>query len=278
MEIPFEYREAVDTYEPIVFEGLKLYPVKVREYEDFLIARSAISFVQQTLPVRYMSMPLLSAFYAVEYDNRQNGKEADGHFARALLFLSLALRLDEGEPTKRRVQDLARRILVAKEDPSMLRGIVVRQDGAEHKITPILFQRMRPILAAQNGIKLESDDANPELLEAERDIAEANGPEMDYSVSSLVTAVATLDRRDEKEIYDWPILKLDRRRHAYERLLGFLIYGFASATGAQFKGGNPVPSPFFDRVETESIALVDMTQVVGNNQINISNEHPEQKE
>lgn len=275
MDIPFEYREAVDTYEPITFEGIRLYPVTMREYEDYLLARSAISFVQQALPVRYLSMPLLSAFYALDYNNRQEGKGPAGYFAKALLFLALSLKLFPQETTKRKVQEMAKRILVSKDNPSVLKAIVVTQDGTDYKITPILFQRMRPILAAQNGIELESDDANPELLEAERDIAEANTPKMDYSVTTLVTSVAVFDKREEKEVYDWPVLKLERRRQAYERMLDYLIYGFAMATGAKFKGGNPVPSAFFDRLKTDSAALVDLTSVVGNAQINVSEGAPE---
>lgn len=277
MEIPFEYQEAINTYEPIIFEGIRLFPLEVREYEQFLIARPAISFVQQSLPVRYLSMPLLSAYYAMEFSNQEEGRESDGMFARALLFLALSMRLYQGQTVKQKVQEMAKRILVAKDNPSVLKGIVVEQGGKEHKITPILFQRMRQILAEQNGIKLESEDANPELLEAERDIAEANGHKLDYSISSLVTAVATFDKCEERDVYGWPILKLERRRQAYERLFDYFIFGIAAASGTRFKGGNPVPSAFFDRAEKESTALVDMSSVVGTNQVSIGQGLPTQE-
>lgn len=269
-EIPLQYQEAVDTYEPIDFEGIKLFPITVREHRLFTNARPAIDFLQQSLPVRYLSMPLLSAFYAMDVDNYNEGRPSDGLFARSLLFLILALRYRPDLSAEERLDEFAEGILTSAEDHSVLKGIVFEMDGVEHKITPVQFQRMRPVLAAQNGIELLSTDANPELVEAERDIAELTGPELDYDFHSLLSTIAVLSGKEEKEMYDWPILKLSRYRESYSRVLSFLVYGIASATGAKFKGGNPVPSPFFNRVERESGALIDMGDFTGGKQVSVS--------
>lgn len=269
-EIPLNIREAIYTYRPVDTEGLRLYPITVREYELLQNARPAIDFLQRSLPVRYLSVPLLSAYYAMDVESFENDEPSNGLFPRALLFLVLALRYKPEDTVEERIRSFASRILVSSEDHTVLTGIVFDMDGEEYKITPIQFQRLRPILAEQNGIILESDDANPELVEAERDIAEMNGPELDHNIYSLISSVATFSGVDEAEIYDWPVLKLYRRKEAYERALYFLVYGFASANGAQFKGGNPVPSPFYNRIDHDSSSLVDIGSVTGGKQVTVS--------
>lgn len=273
-EIPLQYRTAVDTYQPVNFEGIMLYPIKVRDYEAFGNARPAIDFLQQSLPVRYLSMPLLSAFYAMDVENSRQGKEPDGYFLRAMLFLVLSLRYRPELPVKDRLHEFLSGVYSSADNPTVLKRIEFQQDGEAKEITPILFARMRPVLAAQNGIELIPTDANPELIEAERDLAELNGPEIDYNLQALLSFVAALSHAEEGEIYDWPILKLNRRRDSYERVLQFLLCGLASANGVQFKGGNPVPSPIFARKEQTSNALIDMAAFTKGQKVSVSESGP----
>ena len=274
IEIPLQYRYAIDTYQPVNFEGIMLYPIKVRDYEAFGNARPAIDFLQQSLPVRYLSMPLLSAFYAMDVENSQQGKEPDGYFLRAMLFMVLSLRFRPELPMKDRLHEFLSGVYSSADDPTVLKRIEFQQDGETKEVTPILFSRMRPVLAAQNGIELISTDANPELIEAERDLAELNGPEIDYNLQALLSFVAALSHAEEGEIYDWPILKLNRRRDSYERVLQFLLCGLASANGAQFKGGNPVPAPIFARKEQTSNALIDMAAFTKGQKVSVSESGP----
>ena len=60
--LPLSMVQAVSQYEPIWAEGLRLFPIRVREFETFSMARAAIEFMQQSLPVALMSKPLLQAF------------------------------------------------------------------------------------------------------------------------------------------------------------------------------------------------------------------------
>lgn len=271
-EIPLQYQEAVDTYEPIQFEGVTLFPIRVREYDLFNNARPAIDFLQQSLPVRYLSMPLLSAYFAMDAENMKEGKPSDGLFSRSLLFLVLSLRLGEGEKVEDRIKRFS--IVADAKDHSILKGIEFVQNGESKRITPVQFQRMRPILAAQNGIVLTSEDANPELVEAERDLAELNGPKLDYNFQTLFSTLSVLSGTEERDLYDWPILRMTRHRDAYSRILNYLVCGFASANGAKFKGGNPVPSPFFDRLTEESDALIDMASFTGGKEVSVSETAP----
>ena len=131
------------------------------------------------------------------------------------------------------------------------------------EITPIQFHRLRPILAAQNGIELASEDANPDLVQAERDIAGAKGPKLDVKLDSLIAAVAALSGVNEEEIEDWPIRKLQNRQQALNRTLNFLVCGIGETQGTKWKGGNPYPSAFYDRLQTDSASLIAMDQFAG---------------
>ena len=273
-EIPAQYRMAVETYHPVTFEGIMLYPIKVRDYEAFGNARPALDFLQQSLPVRYLSMPLLSAYYAMDVENSLNGEQPEGLFLRAMLFLVLSFCYRPELPVKDRLHEFLSGVYSSADDPTVLKRIEFEQNGVTKEITPIMFSRMRPVLAAQNGIELLSADANPELVEAERDLAELNGPEIDYNLQALLSFVSALSHAEESEIYDWPILKLNRRRDAYERVLQFLLCGLASANGAQFKGGNPVPSPIYARKEQTSNALIDMAAFTRGQKVSVSENGP----
>lgn len=273
-DVPLKYQEAVNTYQVVDFEGFRLHPIKVRDYRAFSNARPAIDFLQQSLPVRWLSVPLLSAYYGMEYECYEKGEEPPGLFARALLFLALALdfmpELDEWE----RVRRLSEGILVDGNDHGKLVGVVIGTGEDQKTLTPVIFQRMRPVLAAQNGVRLESEDANPELVEADRDIAEQNSENMDFDVSHLVTGVCALTGKDETELMDWPILKLTRRSESIERILGYLVCSFGEMSGAKFKGGSPFPSPFYPKTTRGSRALIDMNTFTNGQQVSVSENAP----
>ena len=262
MEMRESIRRTVARYDPVEAEGLSLHPILVGEYESFLKARPAIAFLPRSLPVQYLSEPLLSAFYRMEYDAIQAGETPQGLLYRCILFLALSLGVGKGLAEEERVGRF--RLTVDPENPARLMRLETTTDEGEPvKITPVQFQRLRPILAVQNGIDLPSDDANPDLVEAEREIAAQKGPKLDVSVETLVSSVALFTGTDEADIYRWPVLKLERRREAISRALHFLVCGIGEASGGRFKGGNPCPSPFFDRVSDESVALVSLDSFAG---------------
>lgn len=262
MELTSELRRAIRRYEPIRAEGLTLYPIRVKEYDQYLIARSGIAQMQQAFPVRLISMPLLSACYRMDYEASISGEAPSGLFYRLLLFLALSLRLGEGLSEEARIGRF--KVTVDPNDMGLLRAISAEDDsGKVLTVTPLQFQRLRPILAAQNGIELESDMANPELVEAEQDLAEMNAPKLDVRLEDLISAVAAATGTDESEMDEWPILKLDRRRDAVARILSYLVCGIGEAGGAQWKGGNPCPNPFFRRMDDDSAAMLDIERYAG---------------
>ena len=265
MELSLAIKKAVRTYKEIETDGITLYPISVSRWDEFMLARPALELMQQTLPVRYLSMPLLSAYYAMDYEavTKDSDGLPTGLFARSLLLLSLALRL--GRADEDAEQALKRfRLRVDERDPSTLLAVEFSQDGETmQSITPVQFSRLREIIAAQNGVELVSTDANPELVEAERDIAEQKSAKLSGDFGELFSTVATLSHEDEKTIMEWPIKKLMDRKDAYARVLGYLLCGVSEANGAKWKGGNPYPSPFFSRMQQGGGALIALDRFAG---------------
>lgn len=262
-EIPASVQAKIRRYAPVEIDGVTLYPITMGEYDDFAQARPAIEFMQQSLPVAYVSMPLLQAFYAIDMKSLvENVKLPSGYLARAMSFLALALRIGEGEPIDKRIRRFE--IRASASDPTRLIALSYVLNGEEtYDITPIKFQRWLPILAAQNGIALPSDTDNPELVHAEEVLQSKKGVDIEISLEAMVSSVALFSGMDDEAIYNWPILKFNLRREALQRALDYIICGVGETNGSTWKNGNPVPSPFFPRKKTGSIAAIPMSEFAG---------------
>ena len=260
-DLSLEMAKAVRRFEPIETEGLTLYPIQVKDIDEFTTARPAIEFMQQSLPVAMLSKPLLQAYYTLELDAAKNGQPGTGLFYKCILFLLLAMRVGNGLPSEKRIElvDLE----LQANDPTRLKSVLIFANGEVKRITPMQFQRLRPILAAQNGIELVSENANPELVQAERDLAEMNAPKLQYRVETLKATIATFSGADEADMEEWPILKLLLRRDAVQRLAGYITCSFAEAQGGKWKHGNPFPSPLYDREIDYCGGLIDMSTFAG---------------
>lgn len=265
-DIPSRYLRQIRRYEPVETEGLTLYPILVEEYEEYLLAKGAIEFMHQSLPMAMLNMPILQAYYALDSQSVQDEQIPTGLMERAVLFLALALRIGQGLPAEKRVGLFRPMVDVAT---GKLKAILFTPDGEEIcQITPAMFQRIRPILAAQNGITIPEEDANPELVRTEEELARKKSPELDVNLESLISTVASLSGVEEQDIYDWPIAKLQNRQRAIHRTLDYIICGVGEAQGTKWKKGNPVPNPFFDRKKDGSAAKVALTDFAGGAALN----------
>ena len=246
-ELPNNITTLIRKYKPIGKGEHVLHPVLVNEYNEFLIARPALEVMQQSFPVALLRIPLLSALYQMDFDAVVSGQTPTGLFSRARLVLALSLRLGVGKEVAERVELL--KIVVDRSDPRKLIALrYADKDGKEKSISPGQYTEWRRIIAAQNGVKLESDNANPDIVKARKDMASNSGIDLDVNVESLVSAISALTQIDEDKIYNWPILKLDKQRIAWERILSYMVCGIGEASGASWKHGNPVPHPFFARI------------------------------
>ena len=261
-DVPKRIQRQILRYEPVTTEGICLYPIRVDEYEEFAIAKPAVEFLHQSLPVALMGMPILQAYYRMDAESIRDDQYPTGLFSRSILFLVLALRRGEGMEAEQRMRLIRPRIDPA--NPMKLKSLVFSPDGEEIcEISPAKFQRLRPILAAQNGLAIPDEDANPELIRAEEELRRKNAPELDGALDTLVSGVAALSGADESEIYGWPIAKLMNRQRSFQRFFDYFICGVGEAQGTKWKKGNPTPSPFFDRKKTGSAAKVSLSEFAG---------------
>lgn len=255
--LSFEIQKSIRKYEPIEIDGLTLYPITVDRYEEFLFARRSLDFLQQSLPVNLMSVPLLDAYYRMDIQAVENGEPGSGLFTAAIMLLGLALRLTPNGDAEQILNSF--QIVADRNDTSRLKCLRFTLNGEEiHQITPVQFTRLRPILAAQNGVELESTDANPELIEADHDLATKNAPDLDMSVEAMVNAAALLTGKDENEIMDWAILKLENRLSSAKKFFDYMICGIGTAQGTSWTGGNPSPHPWFERKKKKDGGLISV--------------------
>lgn len=261
-DLPKEIQRKINRYEPVETDGITLYPVRVEEYDEFLLAKPALEFLQQSLPVALMSVPILQAFYAMDLESIRDEQKPTGLLGSSLLLLALAMRMGEGDEPERRIRRF--RLIPNPEDQMRLKYIAFTTDGEEmHTITPITFQRWKPILAAQNGVELLPDDVNPELVQAEKDVLLKQSLNLETGMSALVSGVAALSGADEADIYSWPILKLQNRQSALKRAMDYIICGIGEAQGTKWKQGNPCPHPFFDRAREGSAGTIGLDSYLG---------------
>lgn len=256
------WAKEIRQYEPIDMDGFRLYPIRVADYPLFLVAKPAIEFVVQTLDFKYMSLPLLQAFFEMDMDYLQEGKKPTGLLSSAVMAIGLALRLVQDS----NVEEMLNRFefVLNPENPNQLKHIIVEMpDGEKKMITPALFGKMRPIIAAQNGVELISEDANVELLEAERDLAEKNAPNLKVDIGSMIQAACVLCHVNEEEVNEWAILKMNNRLDSFKRILDYAICSIGATQGTTWKGGNPAPSPWFERQKESSGALISMDTFAG---------------
>ncbi len=253
-DLPLAIQKAARRYEPIQAYGLVLYPVRVKDWELFQLARPALDVLQQSLPVALMSVPILQAMYRLDYEAAVNGQPITGLFSSALLGLSLSLRLGDGMEAEGRLKQWT--VCVDQNNPKTLKSVSALINGEELvTVTPVQYAKLRPIIAAQNGVKMESDDANPDLVKAERDLAEQNAPKLNVTVEQMIASVAALTGQDESDMEEWPIRKLLSRAESLQRAMDYIVCGIGGAFGGFGKDGNPVPHPFYERETKASVHM-----------------------
>ena len=250
-ELPISIQERIDRYQPVRVGEFTLYPVTVEKARLFSIARPALEFAQQSLPVALLSVPLLDAFYKMELQSAAETGAITGLLPAAILALILSLRLVDGNDP----EELLKRALIVPDgaDRNSLKAICFLDEINEifSSVTPRQFQRMRPIIAAQNGVEMPSETANPEILEMERLMMTQETSGLDPKLYDKIIFAAQGCGVSEEEIYDWPLLKLERNAAVLVRKTDYLAVQLAAMSGmVKFKDGNPVPSPYFARRKT----------------------------
>lgn len=251
------YMRALREGKPLECAGLTFYPIKMSDWDAYIETRPAVTQMMQSLPVAYISMPYLSALWAIDSDAIKNDRPLTGLFGALMRFMLLALRTED-EPTAYQVY--------AEKETGKLAYVRFFQDGKTADITPDIFsEEIRPLLCEQNGLQLPDEAANLELLEAENDLAAANDEGIDYDFETLVSSVAYMSHTTEEEIYEkWTVRSFLRRKRAIEREMFYRLYRTAALAGTiKISGDNPFPSWCFDKLDDgKTAALVSPDGII----------------
>lgn len=247
--------------QPIEALGLQFYPIRMTDYEEFLECKNALCIRQTSLAkqsIDYLSMPFLSALWAMEIDLMRMTGKASGVFERVIRLLYLSLRLEYD------TEKVFSNIFCERDNPRQLREVIVsQQDGVTVQISPTDFSAIiRPLIAEQNGIDLPDESSNTDLLQVEQEISNAEQSKLKFDVDNLISSVAYLSHVDESEIEDWTVVQFERRNKAIWRDKHFTLYGQAELSGmVSFKNGNPYPSWCFERTDNLSSALMSLDEM-----------------
>lgn len=256
----WEKRNKIRRGEPLEWNGLLFYPVTMSHYEEFLDVKNAWLARQSSFPVRYMAMPFLSAVWAMDVDFVKSDGKLIGLFERIIRFLYLSLRLEY----KR--ENLIEHVYLHNDDIRELDYIKVTQGGNTVQITPADFAAyIRPLVAEQNGLTLPDESYNPELVQAEQELASEQAASLKFDIDTMIASVAYLSHLDESVVDEWTVLKFERRRNAIERDKKYMLYAQAEMSGmVKFKHGNPYLSWCFDKAESLSPVLRSTSDVNAN--------------
>lgn len=246
------YADALENDEPISIEGFTFYPILVRDYRQFEAAKAAILLRQGSLPLKYAIKSYLGALYAMDHDALAENGQPLGFIGGILTLLALAMRV----PAHALLRQT--KIQVSETDESELACLLIQAGETMLRMTPALFDRIRPILAAQNGLELPDESENTDLVEAEMDIAAKGTMNVDADFRTLLASVARDQRCRRTDLLDYTIREFMELKDAIERDKLFSIYRMAELSGnVKFTKGNPVPSWCYDRKEKAN-SLISM--------------------
>lgn len=246
------YAEAIDNDEPVEVDGLTLYPIYMRDYRRFEAAKPALLVRQGSLPVKYAVLRYLSALFEMDKDAYDETGQALGFINGIVTILALALRLPVDVTVKQT------QIKVSDDDRQALVCLETRIGDALYRVTPALFDKLRPIIAAQNGLELPDETENVDLVEAENDIAARNVQSVEENIETLLASVARDQRCRRADLLEYTIREFNGLKAAIERDKMFMLYQTAELSGnVKFTKGNPCPSWCYDRKEKAS-SLISM--------------------
>lgn len=242
---------AVRTAQPIKKCGLTLYPIMMRDYDEFILCKDALAIMQSSLPAAYLAMDFLSALFAFALDEvsspetAQHSPEKTAAFQRVLRLLYLALRSTDT------IDDISKNIVYTqKNERTAIAHIKIHQNEETIELTPSVFSGIiRPLIAYQNGIELPDERDNPDLIKELKKYQNSDDSvNLRVNADDLISSVAYQSKVTETEIIStWTVRQFEYRVRAIERDKRYSLCGAAEMSGfASFEKGNPHPSWCYD--------------------------------
>lgn len=249
--------------QPIEALGLQFYPIIMADYEEFLECKNALAIRLTSLAktnIEYLSMPFLSALWAMELDSVRATGKAIGFFERVIRLLYLSLRL-EYNPEK-----AFGHIYCEPNNPRNLLCIEVEQtDGQPVKISPAEFTTIvRPLIAEQNGIDLPNESENPDIVQTEQQMQQQGESKIKFDIETMIASVASANHIRQSELDEWTVKEFETQKQALDRRMNYMVYKQAEMSGmVKFPKGNPYPSWCFDGADGLTGALITVDEMQG---------------
>lgn len=248
---------------PIEALGLQFFPITMADYEEFLECKSVLAIRMTSLAktnIEYLSMPFLSALWAMELDTVRATGKAIGFFERTIRMLYLSLRLEYD------TQKVFSHIYCDENNPRNLLCVEVEQtDGKPVKISPAEFTTIvRPLIAEQNGIDLPNESENPDIVQTEQQMQQQGESKIKFDIETMIASVASASNIRQSELDEWTVKEFEIQKQALDRRMNYQIYTQAEMSGmVKFQKGNPYPSWCFDRADTLTSALITVDEMQG---------------
>lgn len=238
-----KYQRQIQENAPVVYEGLTLYPMLVRDYPLYSRAKQSFELMLGSLRnPKLARLPWCACLWELDKEcEKQQGKIGE-YLIDVLCVLATALRLDVDADTQR----IPLRPVYS--NSGELTAILLGEP--QTNFTLLNMQQMddvRRIIAAQNGYEIPDENWNPELVRAAQENAQRNGADLAYDMEALIYSVALNAHCRAKDIYDWPIREFHKTQEAIDRTLGYVIYTLSEKSGVTYPKGNPYPTWKFDR-------------------------------
>lgn len=243
---------AILKYEPIEWNGIVLYPIKVADYNKWQALKPVLVLRQGTLPAAYACMTYLQCVWALQYDAYERGDTSHGTWDMLACLVFLSLRLSDGDI----IQPIGN-----PEEPRSITAMRIIKDGEEHDISAMDFPVFRRLIAEQNGAELPDEADNPDLIEAANDISNAKAERLKYDFSDMLTSVASELKLRRADLLEWTIREFDDVMRSIRRRYGYFLASIAESNGAKFSHGNPYPTWIFDKAKDEFAGLISLSKL-----------------
>ena len=229
--------------EPQELYGLQFSPLTMNVYPLWLSCSGALTLRLSTLPARYAIKCYADALYTML---REKG-------SMEYIMFKLLVGLSIGIP-----EDMINKCIVEYGDKDGLKSVVIRYGEYQSALLPKQFDDVRRAIAEMNGAELPDESDNAEIMQAEEDLkSAAKRQNLKLDLFDEMASVAAVSHLRMEDIRNMTILEYTRLKRAHNRRLVYMLCAIAEGNGTKFKGGNPAPNWFFDRIDPNH-GLVDL--------------------
>lgn len=229
--------------EPEELYGLTFSPLTMAQYEFWLTQNGALTVRLSTLPARYAIRPYIDALFMMAIERK------DIRYFGFKMLMGMALGIPE---------EKAMTAIGEQATKTGLKCLTVRWGENITALLPHQVDSVRKLIARQNGAILPDESENAEIIEAEDQLRSLHGPtNLNLSLNDEIASVAAASGIRKNEIKNMSILEYTGLKNAHTRRMNYIVCAIGEANGSKFKGGNPVPTWLYDRIDP-SHGLVDL--------------------